>query len=360
MSTTAEKLAAELEAARRTDRVVTTCVWSVAGVVVIYGLGIVYQFVVGHGVPKGIAWMLSPAVDAGLCLGLVATAVLARHGIAAGWVNALRWITALMTLGLNIGKPLTHKPGIDWVGVGIHAAGPILLWVTVEAAAAYQQKIGKVIADLEERKQREDRHRADLADRVRKAEAERAQALQRLSALESQVAAVTAERDSLAVSGDAARDAAETLQRRLSEQAETLQHRHTAELERLTGEHRETLRRQSEKHTEALRALRAELTTVNLTDRRRGAVTSGGESPKPAPVKPVKTSPETSVRRSPLSDDECLELMLGVSTDPAHQWTGPALRDLTGAGYSRIPRLIQAWTERVTAAPPTAITATAN
>lgn len=353
MTATAEKLTAELEAARRTDKVVTTCVWSVAGVVVIYGLGIVYNFVTAHDVPPYIAWMLSPAVDAGLCLGLVATAVLARHGIAAGWVNALRWITALMTLGLNVGKPLTHPGGIDWVGVGIHAAGPILLWVTVEAAAAYQQKIGKVIAGLEARERAENREHTDLTERLHTAEAERAKVAREVTALREQVTAVTAELDAVRVTAEGHRA---QLDRVTADTA--------GERDRVTAAHRDEVRQLRAKHAEALTALRAELTTVSLTDRRRTAVTSvNGRDPQA--VTPVRDghrdpSPAGSPDGSRLTDEDHLAAMFEVSRDPSHEWSKKAVRDLTGVGNERAGRLIQAWLEGVTVNLPSAPSAVAQ
>ncbi len=129
----------------RTGRVIAGATWVIAGVVMIYGVLTVTPWLVQQGIPPWSAWMLPPAVDAALVLALVGDRVLAQHGRSTGWGIALRAVTGLVTLGLNI-APSALKG--DGVGIALHAVGPVLLWVATEAAGAYQRAFAGLAADL--------------------------------------------------------------------------------------------------------------------------------------------------------------------------------------------------------------------
>ncbi|ROP37420.1 hypothetical protein [Saccharothrix texasensis] len=138
MNTDAQRL-------ERTGRVIAGATWVIAGVVMIYGLLTVTPWLVQQGIPPWSAWMLPPAVDAALVLALVGDRVLAQHGRSTGWGVALRAVTGLVTLGLNV-APSALKG--DGVGIALHAVGPVLLWVATEAAGAYQRAFAGLAADL--------------------------------------------------------------------------------------------------------------------------------------------------------------------------------------------------------------------
>lgn len=315
--TSREKLAAELDAVRRESRIISICVWSVAVGVMIYGLGNVYGLLVHHDVPEGIAWLLSPMVDAGLCVGLVGTRGLTRYGVSAGWIGALRWITALMTWGLNIATPITKD---DVLGVFIHSVGPLLLFVVVEAAAYFQQKIGRVIADKQEA--------LDEVDRGREAEqAHRADLTAQLQAARAEIAAVRAENRS----SDAERSQHTLTVERLEAEIGSLRTTLTAQAEKFTAEHNETVRKLKDKHAEKLSAIRAEAGTVSLTAYRKRTA----EHPSPQPS-----------NRPAMSDEEAVQAMFEAHSDPDFDWSQNAVRKLTGAGFGRIPNLITAWRDR--------------
>lgn len=171
---------AERAAIAGTGTRINRAVWAVAIGVMIYGAGNVTMLLLDHGVPWGIAWMLSPMVDAALCVALWAGRTLSRYGEKVGWVIALRNVSAFLTWALNAARPALHfdkHPGgstdwsawaPDWIGVGIHSVGPVLLWVIAEAAGHILLKLARIIARL-------DSHITEL-DAKEAAERERAEA----------------------------------------------------------------------------------------------------------------------------------------------------------------------------------------
>lgn len=136
---------ADVEAVRVTSARVNRAVWGVAVGVMVYGTVNVTSLLLHHGVPQAVAWMLSLMVDLGLCVALWADRVLHQHDRKSGWLTVLRWITAAMTWALNVGESAQR---MDWVGVGIHSCGPVLLVVTAEAAGAVQRHMTAIITDL--------------------------------------------------------------------------------------------------------------------------------------------------------------------------------------------------------------------
>jgi len=82
------------------------------------------------------AWLLPAAVDVALVVALVGDQALASRGQRCLWGFVLRALTAMTALILNCGRPAIEQ---DWVAVGLHAVAPVLLFVTVEAATAYQR-----------------------------------------------------------------------------------------------------------------------------------------------------------------------------------------------------------------------------
>lgn len=149
----AAKARADAAQARTKSTSINRATWGVAIGVMIYGAVNVTLFVIDHDVFWAIAPLLSLMVDLGLCVALWAGPILAQYNRRSGWVNLLRVVTALMSLALNAAGPALHFTGRawtpDWVGVGIHSCGPILLMVVAEAAAALQRTLAEIVAQLE-------------------------------------------------------------------------------------------------------------------------------------------------------------------------------------------------------------------
>jgi hypothetical protein len=120
------RLEHDLADVERTRARINHAVWGVALGVMIYGAINVTVLLVCHGVPQPAAPLLPLMVDLAMCAGLWGDRVMHRHGRRGGWVTGLRWSTAAMTLALNVTQPVLDR---DWVGLGIHACGPLLLLV---------------------------------------------------------------------------------------------------------------------------------------------------------------------------------------------------------------------------------------
>jgi hypothetical protein len=137
---------ADIADLERTRRLINVAVWGIALGVMIYGAINVTALLIDHGVWVQVAWLLSVMIDLAMCVALVRDRVLHRYGRRDGWVTALRWLTAVMTLVLNTTRPaLAH----DWVGVGIHTAGPVLLMLVAEGASSFQRQLTAIIRDLQ-------------------------------------------------------------------------------------------------------------------------------------------------------------------------------------------------------------------
>jgi hypothetical protein len=139
-------LTADIADLERTRRLINIAVWGIALGVMIYGAINVTALLIDHGVWVQVAWLLSVMIDLAMCVALMGDRVLHRYGRRDGWVTALRWLTAVMTLVLNTTRPaLAH----DWVGVGIHTAGPVLLMLVAEGASSFQRQLTAIIRDLQ-------------------------------------------------------------------------------------------------------------------------------------------------------------------------------------------------------------------
>lgn len=141
------RLSTEIDSVLRTRVAINRAVWGIAAGVMVYGMINVTTLLCDHGVPAAIAWMLPLMIDLAMCIGLWGDRVLHLYGRHDGWVVALRWITAVMTLSLNIAEPALRH---DWVGVGIHTGGPLLLLVVAEAAGSIQRHLTQIISESRE------------------------------------------------------------------------------------------------------------------------------------------------------------------------------------------------------------------
>lgn len=99
----------------------------------------------------GIIAPITPlVVDAAVVIVVRVDAIIGRLGAETrGWPTVLRWMTGLMTLGLNIGdSALNH----NLVGVAVHSVAPLLLIGSTEASSAYRRNITKAVASIEKKK----------------------------------------------------------------------------------------------------------------------------------------------------------------------------------------------------------------
>lgn len=318
--------------------------WVVVVGVSIYGLFIVEPFLRKHGIPDGTAWMLPTAVDAAFIISIRATGLLARHGVTAPWVTLLRWVSGLMALGLALAPTLATTP-IKGGDVITHGFGPALLFFGVEGLAQFQVRMGAKLRAQREAVAVADLQRQDLTEALRLAERAAAEALRDASAARTEATNLAEQLATERASGGATATAMEALRTE-----------HAATVEALRADHTEALRRAAEDKAEALRTLRAKLTTVDLTERRRATTTSTGGVPKPPPEAPTEAPSKTTTR----TDDECLRAMADTTTDPLHEWTPTAAQKAASVGFERAKRLVEAWPQWASANLPQTTTAAAN
>ena len=152
-SLTKEELKTELFSVIKTRKIIMRAVWAIAIGVMIYGMANVTPFLIEHGVSKFIAPGLPLIVDTALCVSLWGDRVLRKYSLKDGWLTTLRWSTGIMTWLLNITSSLagpqdaTHWTP-DWIGVGVHSCGPIMLILVTEAASSFSRKATKIIQSL--------------------------------------------------------------------------------------------------------------------------------------------------------------------------------------------------------------------
>lgn len=327
-----DRLAAELAMIRRTSRNISRFVWAIAALVMLYGIRVVYLLLTDHGTPGEIAWMLPLASDGALCVGIIATPVLAHYNIVARWVGALRWIAGAITLGLQTAGPLVAPNGPDWLGVGTHAVGPIILFAVVEAAAYFDRRMGEVItrkqAQLEsaEQAERDDRaERSAMAEQLRILSTEHATNAAEAERLSAELAKLTAEHG-----------AERTAALRSVERAEQ-------ETERVRSEAAEQAERMAAEHAERVAALRAELSGDVLRFDRSA---NRSNSRSGANVSERSGAPKRSSNR--MTDNEALRAMFAEHPEQHYGWTDREANRITGAGFSsRAPRLVGLASEHV-------------
>ncbi|MFF0378721.1 hypothetical protein [Actinoplanes missouriensis] len=323
-----QHLAEDLERLKKRTQQVGWVAWFVAIFVMIYGTPIVYGLATAHGIPAGVAWMLSLAADGALVVGLIATPVLAQLGVKAGWVGTLRWVSGGITWALQTASSWIAVNGPDWVGVGVHTAGPALLFFVVEAASYFQRKVStaietkaRALAAAEQSDADRRTHLAETEGALRARTAELTAARAEIESLAERLTAIGQHADStkteLALTGQRYENEIASLRQALTDQRNTL-----------TAEHDETVRRLREKHREALTAARAETKTVSLTAYRNRA--AGGTR-------------SAATGKAELSDEDAVQMMLTAHADPNHEWSKNAVRTLTGVGLNRAPKLIGLW-----------------
>ncbi|WP_245984372.1 DUF2637 domain-containing protein [Streptomyces tateyamensis] len=159
---------------RSAERMLSVGTWVITFGAVLYSVLTVTPLMSAH-TPPGWRWtapILPLVVDAAVVIVVRMDSTLARLGGHGGsWPVALRWMTGVMTVLLNVGLSALHR---DAVGVVVHAVAPLLLIVTAEAALAYRRAITAALAAhaAAERAEHERRERL-AAERQRQARADR-------------------------------------------------------------------------------------------------------------------------------------------------------------------------------------------
>jgi hypothetical protein len=191
------------------------------------------------------AFILPLVVDAAVVIVIRLDSVVSRLGESGGrWPALLRWMTGLMTLGLNTADSWLKG---DKVGVAVHAVAPLLLIVTAEAALAYRRAIARAHDRIAaEEAAREERERAEREAREHAAREERER---------ERAARERAEREERERAREE-REHTERLEREREERAaarEREEREHTALLEREREERAATARREEREHADRLR-----------------------------------------------------------------------------------------------------------
>lgn len=339
-----ERLEADLDRTVNRAAAVNYLAWGVALFVMAYGTPIVYRLATAHSIPAGVAWMLSLASDGALCVGLIATPILAALQVPAGWVGALRWVAGFITWALQTADPWTRRGGVDLVGVGVHTAGPALLFFAVEAASYFHRKVAAKIDEMRFNLQRAEQADADRRAHLAELEAD-------LRASKAEILALTSERDQHLqrienLTTEAASTDEATTSRITALEASLRQSQ--ADKTAIRDDYENRLQAASNTHTEELQRLRRELRqaraeadTINLDARRQGR--TGGTS-KPS----VKTT-----SRPRMTDEEAVQRLLEAPADPAkglppgdlREWKQQDIVNELGVGWSRAPRLVEAVAE---------------
>lgn len=160
---------------RSAERVLSVGTWIIVCGAIVFSVLTVTPLVLKH-TPDGWEWtapILPLVVDAAVVIVVRLDSALARVGGHGGaWPVLLRWMTGLMTLGLNTAGSALKG---DLVGVAVHAVAPLLLIVSAEAGLAYRRALAAAITrrQLEEEAAQAARERAER-EREQRERAERA------------------------------------------------------------------------------------------------------------------------------------------------------------------------------------------
>jgi hypothetical protein len=162
------QLRAELARVERAGWVLDRCLWTVAGIAMVFTCVNVTLFAVDHGVPPAVAWLLDPIAAAALLAALLGDAVLGRHGAKSGrWGAALRLTAGLATWAMNVWQSVWAAPdsapyagtraagGLrfdpDPAGIVLDSVPPMLLVPLAEAAPVYRQRFTEITDRLRAR-----------------------------------------------------------------------------------------------------------------------------------------------------------------------------------------------------------------
>ncbi|MFF4277428.1 DUF2637 domain-containing protein [Streptomyces kronopolitis] len=259
--------------------------------------------------PDGWGWtapILPIVVDAAVVIVVRLDATVARLGGDSGrWPAVLRWMTGLMTIGLNVGDSAL---GGDLVGVAVHCVAPLLLIVTAEAGLAYRRAITRALARIDrEQQEQAERERQERQAREQRQREEREQ--QRLareqSEREAREQAERLERERLdreAEDRREAREQAERMERERLDREDRQRREEREERERIRREaqeraDREQAKKEEQEATERDERLAREQQARAAREHREATVHERRPSPRratreQASTQPVNTKPE--------------------------------------------------------------------
>lgn len=220
-------------------------------------------------------------------------------------------------------------------------------WMRVNPVARVRQ----LVVVLEQQRAETARKAAEITDlNARNADLDEA-----LTAARNTVSAVTANRDATTERIDAlnaeltaarneindlnekARNDARTADAERTEHALTVE-RLEARIGSLESELTTQAERLNAEHNEAVRELKADLNKA----RAEAATVDINRYRKAAAEKAATVAPN----RAAMSDEDAVQAMYDEHNEPGFKWSQNAVRKLTGAGWGRIPGLINAWHEK--------------
>lgn len=251
---------------RAAERTLSVGTWAITFGAVVFSVLTVTPLV-GRVTPDGWGWtapILPIVVDAAVVIVVRLDSTVARLGGDSGqWPAVLRWMTGLMTIGLNIGDSALKG---DLVGVAVHCVAPLLLIVTAEAGLAYRRAITRALARIDrEQQEQAERERQERQAREQRQREEREQ--QRL----------TRERSEREAREQAERLERERLDREAEDRREAREHAERMERERLdredqqrreAREERDRIRREEQERADREQAKREEREVAERTERR--------------------------------------------------------------------------------------------
>jgi hypothetical protein len=335
----------QIEAAERT---LSAGTWAITAGAILFSVLTVTPLVT-RVTPEGWHWtapFLPIVVDAAVVIVIRLDSTVSRLGGDGGWWPvALRWITGMFTVALNIGDSALKR---DFVGVAVHAVAPTLLIVTAEAGLAYRRAIAKALDRIEreqreederkrvhEQREREARERAEREREQRERE-EREREQERAERLERERLEREEAREKLRLQHEAQmareqREAEERQRREEAERAERQAERERQErLERERREQAEKERRERERREreQAERALREQqerearerAERFARERRERRAVNTDSTTVNTRKAEPVNTSVKAVVNNDRLSEEEARALIVNTP--------GASVRDL--------------------------------
>ncbi|WP_411125922.1 DUF2637 domain-containing protein [Streptomyces sp. x-19] len=268
---------------RSADRALSIGTWLIVAGAMLYSILTVTPLAARHTTEKWqwTAPILPLVVDAAVVIVVRLDAALARLGGRGGrWPVALRWMTGVMTLALNVADSALKK---DLVGVAVHSVAPLLLIVTAETGLAYRRAIATAVNDLNARQQAEKEAREHARTEARERAEQRAREEREHKALLARE-----QREHEAALAREQRDHNERVRREEQDRVEARERAEREARERVEGEREQQRRERERREQEAAQrrekerrdreqaARRQETERREREARERAALLSGG------------------------------------------------------------------------------------
>ncbi|MFI5895608.1 DUF2637 domain-containing protein [Actinoplanes sp. NPDC051513] len=217
------------------------------------------------------------------------------------------------------------KFGLRWITWPTNTACAWVAWRNYPPSDDLKATIGNAVTHLETVRQRKTEHRAGQIDTT--AWWWRLAPWMHVAALR---VALTEHHSTLA----AERSATQRAELALAELAETHRREYAAAVEQFRAESEQA----RSEAAEQIERLKAEHAAHVSRIREKQAPAPGG-----APTRASgNTAPASGGAERRLSNDEAVELMLRTHPEPGYEWGNREVNRLTGAGFGRIPKLIDA------------------